>query len=65
MASSDLQPDSETLDLPLPPIPFYVFVVSGLLVGVLLGTQLLGLWLTGFRRPVAVRDYEIGGGRLK
>lgn len=40
----------------MPDIPVYLYVVSGLLVGSLLGTQLLGIWLTGFRKPVAVRD---------
>ncbi|KAK4040019.1 hypothetical protein C8A01DRAFT_35986 [Parachaetomium inaequale] len=46
---------TDTHDIPMPDIPVYVYVVSGLLVGSLVGTQLLGMWLTGFRKPVPVR----------
>ncbi|KAK3900604.1 hypothetical protein C8A05DRAFT_35739 [Staphylotrichum tortipilum] len=41
-------------EIPMPDIPIYVYIVSGLLIGSLLGTQLLGMWLTGFRRPVPI-----------
>ncbi|KAL2191484.1 hypothetical protein L209DRAFT_739530 [Thermothelomyces heterothallicus CBS 203.75] len=38
--------------IPMPSIPFHVYVVSALLVCSLLGSQLLGMWLTGFKKPV-------------
>lgn len=41
--------------IPMPDIPSYVYIISGLMVASLAGTQLLGMWLTGFRKPVPVR----------
>jgi hypothetical protein len=42
--------------LPWSEIPVHFYVLSGLVVASLLGTQLLGLCLTGFRKPVPVRE---------
>jgi hypothetical protein len=53
------QPGEPYATATLSSIPVYVYVVSGLLVGVLLGTQALGVWLTGFRRPVMVRGSKL------
>ena len=40
-------------------ITIYVYIIAGLIIGGLAGTQLLGVWLTGFRKPVAVKaPYE-------
>lgn len=44
-------------EIPMPDIPIYVYVVSGVLVCSLLGTQMLGIWLTGFRKPVALDEF--------
>lgn len=44
-------------EIPMPDIPIYVYVVSGVLVCSLLGTQLLGIWLTGFRKPAALDEF--------
>jgi len=44
-------------EIPMPDIPIYVYVVSGVLVCSLLGTQLLGIWLTGFKKPVALDEF--------
>jgi hypothetical protein len=54
-------------EIPMPDIPVYVYVVSGLLVASILGTQLLGIWLTGFKKPVPLRSDGFGsvGGSLK
>ncbi|AEO56565.1 hypothetical protein MYCTH_2133403 [Thermothelomyces thermophilus ATCC 42464] len=38
--------------IPMPSIPLHVYVVSALLVCSLLRSQLLGMWLTGFKKPL-------------
>ncbi|KAK4152463.1 hypothetical protein C8A00DRAFT_34818 [Chaetomidium leptoderma] len=54
-----------THDMAVPDIPIYVYIISGLLIGTLLGTQLLGMWLTGFKKPVPVRgEYDPISGKL-
>ncbi|KAK4246746.1 hypothetical protein C7999DRAFT_32894 [Corynascus novoguineensis] len=57
---------AEAHDISMPGIPTYVYVVSGLLVGVLLGTQLLSVWLTGLQKPTVVRAaWDPATGRLR
>lgn len=42
--------------VPTPDPPVHFYVVSGLVVASLVGTQLLTLFLTGFKKPVPVRS---------
>jgi hypothetical protein len=35
-------------------IPANVYILSGLMVACLVGTNLLGVWMTGFRKPAVV-----------
>lgn len=36
-------------------VTIYVYIIAGLLIGGLTGALLLGVWLTGFRKPVVVK----------
>ncbi|KAK4203780.1 hypothetical protein QBC40DRAFT_315469 [Triangularia verruculosa] len=37
--------------IPIPDIPIHVFVIIGCVAALLAGSPLLGLWLTGFKKP--------------
>ncbi|KAK0665537.1 hypothetical protein QBC41DRAFT_12774 [Cercophora samala] len=38
-------------DIPVPNIPIHVYVIVGCVAVSLVSSQLLGLWLTGFKKP--------------
>ncbi|KAH6850600.1 hypothetical protein B0I37DRAFT_444599 [Chaetomium sp. MPI-CAGE-AT-0009] len=53
-------------EIPMPDLPVYFYIISGLMIGTLVGTQLLGVWLTGFKKPVVVRGlFDPDTGRMR
>ncbi|KAK4177610.1 hypothetical protein QBC36DRAFT_127299 [Triangularia setosa] len=38
-------------DIPIPDIPIHVYVVIGCVASLLAGSQLIGFWLIGFKKP--------------
>ncbi|KAK4164942.1 hypothetical protein QBC43DRAFT_334128 [Cladorrhinum sp. PSN259] len=47
---------SDTEEIPIPDIPIHVYVIIAFVVLSLLLSQMLGFWLTGFKRPKPVED---------
>ncbi|KAK0739296.1 hypothetical protein B0T21DRAFT_409652 [Apiosordaria backusii] len=46
-------------DIPVPDIPIRVYVIIGCVAALLAGSQLLGLWLTGFKKPTPSKPVYI------
>lgn len=53
-------------EMAMPDIPIYLYIISGLMISTLVGTQLLGVWLTGFKKPTVVRGlFDPDTGRVR
>ncbi|KAK4193043.1 hypothetical protein QBC35DRAFT_446864 [Podospora australis] len=55
-ATSDAKNMGNTEEPTTADIPVHVYIIMGLVVASLLGTQLMGLWMAGFKKPTKISD---------